>query len=192
MPLPWPGAFSPISAPRWPVSAPTGRCRSRRVFEGRKTVKLLVSLQRHHARHRHRSAGRAGLDIVIRDQRHAVEHQRRQRVAPRPQGQRMIGERPEIRVQNQGLEVQHGLAPTTKKPDSRLAFEWHDTGSRLCRLDCPASLLVGRCAIRSDEPTIPRRVSARSRGEGSMSGDRHSTKPLRRNHCTATDATIRM
>ena len=63
---------------------------------------LTKDLQRHHARQLHLEARAAHRAVVIGDDVDAIEEHRLDRVLPRPQRQRVITQRPEVRVQHQG------------------------------------------------------------------------------------------
>src|SRR3981189_2591239 len=69
--------------------------------EGGMRGRLDEGFQRHHARQLNLERGAAHRAVVVLDDVDAVEEHRLDRVLPRPKRQRIITERPEVRVQHQ-------------------------------------------------------------------------------------------
>jgi len=69
--------------------------------EGRAARCRDVSLQRDHAGQPHGHAGRVDLGLVFRQDRDPVEEHGLHRILPRPDRQGKIGQRPEVRVQDE-------------------------------------------------------------------------------------------
>ena len=69
--------------------------------EGGRAVLRDVALQRHHAGHRHLERRRTHHVVVGRDHAHAVEEHRLDHLLPRPQGQRIIRQRPIVGVEHE-------------------------------------------------------------------------------------------
>ena len=73
--------------------------------EGRVGRRFHIGLERNHARQLHLETGAVHRAVVIGDDVHAFEEHRLDRVLPRPQRERVIAQRSEIRVEHQSGET---------------------------------------------------------------------------------------
>src|SRR5579875_26629 len=73
--------------------------------ERRMRRRLHEGLERDHARQFHLKRGAAHRAVVVGHDIHALEENRLDRILPRPQGKRIVAQRPEIGIEYQGRKT---------------------------------------------------------------------------------------